>query len=136
MGTSGTLRLHIVRCSECILGNSDRHVCMHPSCEGRGNPYSDRPYNLRVRGKAPKRCPLRHTDVIIRLKKEDAPQKSKKWTRAKLEQLLRLHETEGMHLWLLSQHFDITQERVRELLKTARSWRGRNWLRWTDKIAS
>lgn len=123
---AGTLRLRITCCLECILGNSDRDICMHPNSSPSYNPFS-------TGRKAPKRCPLRTVGLVIRLEKEK-PARTKKWTRKKLTTLLRLHETEGMTHWVLGQHFEIAPSRVVQLLKEARYQRNRNWMGWSDKL--
>lgn len=127
MARQNTLRIVVTHCYDCPLGECDRDVCMHPSTGSR-NPFS------RDKKGVPGRCPLRHGNVSIRFKKEPEKAGKKKWTRQKLQQLLRLHENEGLSLLVCARHFEVAATYLTTVLEEARSWRSRRWYGWTDTL--
>ena len=122
-----TLRLIVTHCYDCPLGEGDRDICLHPSTGSR-NPFN------RDKKKVPGRCPLRSGNVSIRIKKETERRGKKKWTRQKLQQLLRLHEVEGLSLLVCARHFQVAATHLTSVLEEARSWRSKRWYGWTDML--
>lgn len=101
---------------------------MHPST-GSSNPFSD------DEKKVPKRCPLRRGLVSIRMKKEVAKVGKKKWTKRKLQQLLRLHEKEGLSLAVCARHFEVAATHLRTVvIVEAKLCRDLGWMGWSDEL--
>ncbi len=122
-----TLKIVVTHCYDCPLGEHDRDVCMHPSAATSREPFSRDKTRVRAR------CPLHRGNVSIRLKKVKEMGK-KKWTRQKLQKLLRLHEVEGLALHICGYHFEVAATHMSAVLEEARSWRSKRWYGWTDML--